>query len=57
MKVEDKKVKINLNFSFGDKWNQEDLYKSMESYYEYAKAFMKKNDCLIEININLDAYE
>ncbi len=57
MKVEDEKVKINLNFSFGDKWNQEDLYKSMESYYEYAKAFMEKNDCLIEININLDAYE
>ena len=55
--MENNKVKFSLNFSFGDEWNQEDLYKGMESYYEYAKAFMKKNDCVIEININLDAYK
>lgn len=56
-KEDENKLKINLNFNFYNDWDQEDLYKGMESYYEYAKAFTEKNDCVIEININLDAYE
>lgn len=55
--MESNKLKFSLNFDFNNNWNQEDLYNGMESYYEYAKAFMKKNDCVIEININLDAYK
>lgn len=57
MKVEDKKVKINLNFNFYNDWDQYDLNKALESYKEYAEAFMEKNDCVFEININLDAYK
>lgn len=57
MSKEDEKVKISLHFNFYNDWNQEELNEALESYNEYAKAFAKKNDCVVEIHINLDAYK
>lgn len=56
-KEDENKLKINLNFNFYNDWDQYDLNKALESYKEYAEAFMEKNDCVVEININLDAYK
>lgn len=56
-KEDENKLKINLNFNFYNYWDQYDLNKALESYKEYAEAFMEKNDCVVEININLDAYK
>ncbi|MBM0046666.1 hypothetical protein ACKRLN_01700 [Anaerococcus sp. DFU013_CI05] len=58
MEIEDEnKVKIHLNFNFYDKWTPEEMHKALEEYKEYAEAFAKKNDCVVEVHINLDAYK
>ena len=55
--MEESKIKINLNFNFYNDWEQEELHEALEMYKEYAEAFAEKNDCVVEIHINLDAYK